>query len=306
MQLKNLSSLSLLAVLWGSSFLFIKVAVQDIPPFTTVTAVVGIATLVLYLLLRRQGRRLPKLGSIWIAFAIAGLLHNALPFALLVFGGQYVDSALAAVLNGTSPLYALLLAHYFTGDDRLTPAKSLGLLVGFGGLVLLVAPSLLAGVQASAWGLLAVGAAAASYGVAIVYSRIKLSQLPSLVAPTAQMGMATVYALPLALMIDRPWQMALPSVNAIGAVLALALFGTALSYVVYYRLISRMSASQVSMVTYLVPIVGLVLGIVVLNEQVAWNTYLGCGFILVGVMFVNGLIKPPRWLHNSTDTALQT
>lgn len=133
MQLKNLSSLSLLAVLWGSSFLFIKVAVQDIPPFTTVTAVVGIATLVLYLLLRRQGRRLPKLGSIWIAFAIAGLLHNALPFALLVFGGQYVDSALAAVLNGTSPLYALLLAHYFTGDDRLTPAKSLGLLVGLGG-----------------------------------------------------------------------------------------------------------------------------------------------------------------------------
>ncbi|MCB0179353.1 MAG: DMT family transporter, partial [Anaerolineae bacterium] len=283
MQLKNLSSLSLLAVLWGSSFLFIKVAVQDIPPFTTVTAVVGIATLVLYLLLRRQGRRLPKLGSIWIAFAIAGLLHNALPFALLVFGGQYVDSALAAVLNGTSPLYALLLAHYFTGDDRLTPAKSLGLLVGFGGLVLLVAPSLLAGVQASAWGLLAVGAAAASYGVAIVYSRIKLSQLPSLVAPTAQMGMATVYALPLAVMIDQPWQMALPSVNAIGAVLALALFGTALSYVVYYRLISRMSASQVSMVTYLVPIVGLVLGIVVLNEQVAWNAYLGCGFILVGV-----------------------
>ena len=306
MQLKNLSSLSLLAVLWGSSFLFIKVAVQDIPPFTTVTAVVGIATLVLYLLLRRQGRRLPKLGSIWIAFAIAGLLHNALPFALLVFGGQYVDSALAAVLNGTSPLYALLLAHYFTGDDRLTPAKSLGLLVGFGGLVLLVAPSLLAGVQASAWGLLAVGAAAASYGVAIVYSRIKLSQLPSLVAPTAQMGMATVYALPLAVMIDQPWQMALPSVNAIGAVLALALFGTALSYVVYYRLISRMSASQVSMVTYLVPNVGLVLGIVVLNEQVAWNTYLGCGFILVGEMIVNGLIKPPSWLHNSTDTALQT
>lgn len=306
MQLKNLSSLLLLAFLWGSSFLFIKVAVQDIPPFTTVTAVVGIATVVLYLLLRWQGGRLPKLGPVWIRFAVAGLVHNALPFALLVFGGRYVDSALAAVLNGTSPLYTLILAHYFTGDDRLTPTKSLGLLIGFGGLIMLVAPSLLTGVQASVWGLLAVGAAAASYGVAIVYSRINLSQLPPLVAPTAQMGMATVYALPLAILIDRPWQMGLPSVNAIGAVLALALFGTALSYVVYYRLIGQMSASQVSMVTYLVPIVGLVLGIVVLNEQVAWNAYLGCGFILVGVMIVNGLIKPPPWLHNSADTALQT
>ncbi|MCB0197674.1 MAG: DMT family transporter [Anaerolineae bacterium] len=306
MQLTNFFKLFFLALLWGSSFLFVKVAVAEIPPFTTVTAVVGIATLVLYSILRRQGGRLPKFGPIWTRFAVAGMLHNALPFALLVFGEQHVDSALAAVLNGTSPLYAILLAHFLTKDDRLTPGKSLGLLVGFGGLLFFVMPSLQAGVHASLWGLIAVGAAAASYGIAIVYTRTYLHDLPPLVAPTAQMGMATLYALPLALLIDKPFGMALPSVNAIGAVLALALFGTALSYIVYYRLIKQLSASQVSMVTYLVPIVGLVLGVVILDEQLTWNAYVGCVLILAGVMLVNGFIKLPNQLSRPSDEVFQT
>ncbi|MCB0208757.1 MAG: EamA family transporter [Anaerolineae bacterium] len=306
MHLTNFFRLFFLALLWGSSFLFVKVAVAEIPPFTTVLMVVGIATLVLYGILRWQGGRLPKFGPIWTRFAVAGLLHNALPFALLVFGEQHVDSALAAVLNGTSPLYAILLAHFLTKDDRLTSGKSLGLFVGFGGLLFFVLPSLRGGVHASLWGLIAVGAAAASYGIAIVYTRTYLRDLPPLVAPTAQLGMATVYALPLALLIDKPFSLTLPSVNAIGAVLALALFGTALSYIVYYRLIKQMSASHVSMVTYLVPIVGLVLGVVVLNEQLTWNAYVGCALILAGVMLVNGFIKLPHRLSRPSDEVFQT
>jgi drug/metabolite transporter (DMT)-like permease len=242
-------------------------------------------------------------GRIWQHLAVVALVQNAVPFFLFAWGEQYIDSALAAILNGTTPLFTLLLAHVFTSDDRMTPTKVVGTLVGFGGLLILIGPSLLAGVQATTLGLLAVTLASACYGVAIIYSRRHLRGLPPLVAPTTQLLLAALFLLPLSLVVEQPFFLSVPSWPAFGSLLALSILGTALAFVVYYRLLERVSATYLSMVTYLVPIFGVILGVLVLNEKLSWNVYVGCALILVGVMIVNGLIKGSIW-QRSTDVAV--
>lgn len=291
MSLQIFGWILLLAALWGPSFLFIKLAVTDIPPLTLVVGRVGIAAVLLYLVLRLQGRNLPKFGRAWKHFAVMALFQNALPFALFNWGEQHIDSALAAILNGTTPLFTMLLAHLFIADDRLTMDKLLGIIVGFGGLLLLIAPSLFEGFQVTTWGLIGVTFASVSYGIAIVYSRLHLRGLPPLVAPTAQLTLATLYMLPLSLIFEHPFSLPLPSLSAIGSLVALAVFGTALAFVIYYYVIERTSATSVSMVTYLVPVFGVALGVAVLGEQLSWSAYVGCALILLGVMVVNGLFR---------------
>ena len=295
MELKNFFWLLFLAALWGPSFLFIKVTVAEIPPFTLVAGRVGVAAAVLYFILRLQRRSLPRLGRVWGHFAVMGFFANALPFVLFSWGEQYIDSALAAILNGATPLFTMVLAHWLLADDRLTASKLAGVLLGFGGLLALIGPSLGGGMQTTTWGLLAIVVAAASYGVAIVYARRHLRRLPPLVGPTAQLLMATFYILPLALLFEQPWRQSIPSWPVIGSWLALALFGTALAFVVYYHIMKQMSATFLSMVTYLAPLFGLLLGVVILDERLSWNAYLGCGLILLGVMVVNGVFSPFRW-----------
>ena len=295
MRTKNFLLLLALAALWGPSFLFIKVTVEEIPPFTLVLGRVGPAALVLYLVLRRRGVRLPRFGPAWRHYGVMAFFGNALPFVMFSWGEQYIDSALAAILNGTTPLFTIALAHFFLADDRMTPAKLAGILLGFGGLALLIGPSLFGGVQATTWGLLAVTVAAASYGVGIVYARKHLRGLPPLMAPTAQLLIATLYMLPLSLLIEQPFRLPAPSWPVIGSWLALSLLGTALAFVLYYRIIEQTSATYLSMVTYLVPVFGVIAGVVVLGETLGWNAYLGCGLILLGVMVVNGLLRSIRW-----------
>lgn len=295
MKLKNLLWLLFLACLWGPSFLFIKVAVGEIPPLTLVTGRVGLAALILYTILRLQGRNLPGWGSIWKHFAVVGFFSNALPFVLFSWGEQYIGSALASILNGTTPLFTALLAHLLISDDRLNATKLVGIAAGFGGLVLLIAPSLFEGVQASSSGLLVITVAAACYGVAMVYTRKNLRGLPPLVGPTAQLTMATIYLLPLSLWFEQPFFRPLPSWPALGSLLSLSMLGTALAFIIYYRLLETTSATFVSMVTYLAPVIGVILGVAILHEHLGWNTYAGFVFILLGVMVVNGAFKILNW-----------
>lgn len=302
MKTKNLLLLLLLAALWGPSFLFIKVAVVEIPPITLILGRVGIAAVLLYLLLRLQGSNLPAPGRIWGHLAIVALFHNSLPFVLLSWGEQHIDSSLASILNGATPIFTILLAHLLTVDDKLTSLKVGGVALALGGTVLLVTPSLLDGIQATTLGIVAVIFVSASYGLALVYSRKHLRGLPSLTAPASQMLLATLFLLPLSLLIDRPFSLPTPSPQAIASLVALALLGTTLAFIVYYRLLERADASYVSMVTYLAPIVGVLLGVLVLGESLSWSTYAGFAFILLGVMVVNGLFQglpqphlPARW-----------
>ncbi len=295
--------LVVLALLWGPSFLFIKVAVHDIPPLTLAAARVSLAAVLLYVVLRFQGRTLPRFGPVWKHFAVMGLVSNALPFTLFSWGEQYIDSALAAILNGTTPIFTIILAHIFTADDRLTPGKTMGVVLGFGGMMALLAPALFGGVIATTWGLVAITVASASYGVAIVYGRQHLRGLPPLVGPAAQLTMASLYLVPLSLTIERPYLLPTPSWTAVGSLLTLAIFGTALAFVIYYRIMENANATHLSMVTYLVPIVGTLLGVVVLHERPGWNAYLGCALIILGVMIVNGFFKATGWRRMTSAVA---
>jgi len=291
MKVKHFMMLVLLAGLWGPSFLFIKVAVQTIPPITLVAGRVGIGAVLLLIYLYAQGGHLPKDRTVWRHLAVIALIHNAIPFVLFSWSEQYIDSAVASILNGTTPLFTIVLAHFFIMDDRLTPAKLVGTLIGFGGLLLLALPSFIDGIQLTTLGVLGVALAAALYGVAIVYSRKYLRDLPPFVAPTGQMIMATLYVLPLSLLVERPYLLPAPSIQSLLSLLALAVLGTAVAFVVYYRLLAVADASYVSMTTYLIPIVGIILGVVVLNEHLTWHSYVGCGLILFGVMVVNGVLR---------------
>ncbi len=296
MRFKSFLLLALLACLWGPSFLFIKLAVEEIPPITLVLGRVGIAALSLYLMLKLQGYNLPRWGVVWQHVAVAGLLHNALPFVLITWGEKHITSALASILNGTMPFFTIILAHLFIKEERLTPQKAVGVLIGFSGVFVLSAPTLLAGgLQATTLGLMAVVTAAACYGAAAVYERKFLRGVLPAIVSTAQLGMATLYLLPLSLWLERPYQLPMPSWQAIGSLLFLAIFGTAIAFTVYYYALEQTDASTISMVTYLLPIVGIFLGVVVLNEELTWHTYLGCTLILLGVMTVNELFRPFSW-----------
>ncbi len=293
MSSRNFFWLLLLAAMWGPSFLFIKVAVAEIPSLTLVTGRVGIAAAVLYLCLRLRGGRLPSAARMWGHFMVLGFFAHALPFVLFSWGEIYIDSAMASILNGTTPLFTIVLAHFFISEERMTASMLTGTIAGMFGLLSLVYPSIRHGVNASSLGVIAVAAAAFSYAVAIVYARRRLTGLPPLVAPTAQLLSASLMIAPLALVLENPLQLATPSMAAFGSVAALAIFGTAIAFVLYYRIMESAGATYLSMVTYIVPVFGVGLGVFLLNERLQWSTYLGFGLILLGVMLVQGILRMP-------------
>lgn len=304
MNLKNMGLLVLLAALWGPSFLFIKVAVEQIPPLTLVLGRVTVGAAFLLIVLGLMRRRLPNDRALWRHFAVLALLQNALPWILLSWGEQYIDSALASILNGTTPLFTIIMAHFLVEGDRLNASKVLGVLLGFGGLVLLVLPSLAGGLQATTWGLLAVTGASALYGLAIIYGRRHVRGQPPLVVPAAQLGLASLFMLLPALIVDRPWTLPAPSPAAVAALAALGLMGTGLAFIVYYRLLETANPTYVSMVTYVIPIFGVILGVLVLGERLTWYTLAGFVLILLGVMVVNGLFANhlPVWRRSVSSS----
>ena len=288
MNLKNWFWIILLALLWAPSFLFMKIAVQEIPPFTLAAGRVLLAALVLTIVVWQQKLHFPRFGAVWGRFAVLGLFLNVLPYILISWGEQYVDSGLASLLIGTDPLFTMVVAHFLIANDRLTPTKMVGVLVGFAGLGLLAAPQLIDGISATAGGIIAVSLAAMSYGIGGVYAKMYQPKTKPLVTTSAQLWLATLILLPVSLLWERPYALPIPSITAVAAVVALAIFCTALTHVIYLWRLRSTKVTQLSMIAYLVPIIGLILGIVVLGERPSWHAFLGGALILFGVMIMNG------------------
>ncbi len=301
--LKNFLLLLLLASLWGPSFLFIKIAIEFIPPITLTAIRIGIGAALLFTILKFKHRKLPKLKSVWKHFSIAALLQSAVPFTLFAVGEKSIDSSLAAIICGSAPLFTLVLAHFFTKNDRFTKSKLTGSGVGFFGLFILVAPALF-GAQATLFGIFAVMIGAMCYAIAFVYVKkfIKMTDFAPLVVPTLQLIFSFLFLLPVALIFEDHSTLKNASPAAIFSTLSLGIFGSALAFVVYYKILAATSATYTSMVNYMVPVVGVVLGMLVLDEQLTWNSYLGCILILVGVMIANGIIKKPAGRAESRPT----
>ena len=287
MKSKNLFLLLLLATLWGPSFLFIKVAVAEIPPILLAALRIGFAAVLINIYLFFKDQQLTKDIKFWMHVTIAGFFAHALPFALINWGEQHIDSALASVLNGLTPLSAVILAFVMIREESLSIKMVIGVLVGFLGLIVLVLPNIMDGFQATTTGVVAVTIGAISYGIGMVYSRKYLMGAPPLHAPSAQLLATAIYLVPLSFVIDSPTVLMNVSWQAWSSVLILATFGTALAFVIYYRLLALAGVSYVSLVTYLMPIYGVVLGALFLDEQISFEMLLGMGLILIGIGLVN-------------------
>lgn len=291
MKSRNLLLLIILATLWGPSFLFIKVAVFEIPPLLLAALRIGLAAIFINIYLLSKGQRLTRDLQFWKRVTIAGFFAHALPFVLINWGEQYIDSALASVLNGLTPLSTVLLANFMINTEKLTAQKIVGVVLGFVGLVVLVLPNILSGFEATITGILAVTVGAISYGIAIVYSRKKLMNTPSLHAPSAQLLATSIYLVPLAFIVDSPAGLLNVSWQAWSSVLILAVFGTAIAFVLYYRLLETAGPAYLSLVTYLMPIYGVALGALFMGELISIEMLLGMLLILLGIGIVNSKVK---------------
>ena len=285
--------LLLLSAIWGSSFLFIKLAVAEIPPMTLVAARLGLAALALLLFLAATGRRLPRGWGIWRGFLVVAVIGNVVPFFLINWGEVTVDSSLAAILLATVPLATVVLAHAFAPDERLTPLKGLGVAVGFGGIVVLVGPDALAGFGREAVSQFAIVGAACCYAATGVFvRRSRLIELPAAVTAAGVLVTAAVVAVPLALVVDRPWELPAPSTGALLALAVLALLCTSAAFLILFRLLATTSATFVSLLNYLAPVFGVLWGALLLGEALHLEVLGALALILLGLVLTQ--IRGPR------------
>ncbi len=282
-----------LSVLWGGSFFFAKVAVTELPPFTVVLARVGIAALALLLIVLACGQRLPRSPRLWGAFLVMGALNNLIPFSLIVWGQTEIASGLASILNATTPLFAVVLAPVLTRGEQLTPGRLLGVLSGLGGVAVMIGPGSLARVGGQDLAEFAVLGAALSYALAGIYGR-RFYATPPLVTALGQVSASALMMLPLALFIDRPWTLPPPGLATLGALAGIALLSTALAYVIYFRILATAGATNLMLVTFLIPVSALILGTTVLGESLTAGQLAGMALVGLGLAAIDGRL--PAWL----------
>jgi drug/metabolite transporter (DMT)-like permease len=282
-------TLVVLALIWGAAFLFIGVAVRHVPPLTYVWLRLAIAAAAMWAFLRWKGVSLDLPRSAWGSILLLALLNNALPFTLFGWGQTHIASGLAAILNATTPIWGVVVAHLFTGDERLTPRKLAGVLLGFGGVALMIGPSLLSNLGSSALAQLACVTASLSYALAAVWARrFRKQGLSPLTVTTSQLSAGALLMLPLMLLVDRPWTMTMPPLSAWASIIALAVVCSAFGYVLYFRLIDRAGATNALLVTLLVPPVAILLGSLFLAEVLAPQDFAGLALIALGLAAIDG------------------
>lgn len=289
-----------LAVLWGGSFFFNAVAVRELPSFTLVWLRVAMAAATLLLVLRLLGQRMPTEGRVWAAFFGMGLLNNVVPFVLIVWGQHHIASGLASILNATTPLFTILVAHLLTPDEKLTPPKAVGVVVGFVGAVFMVGPDALGGLGTGVTAQLACLAGALTYAFAGIFGRrFKQMGVAPMATATGQVCASTVLLLPLMLVVDHPWTLALPHVATWAAVVGVGILSTALAYVLYFRILAAAGATNLLLVTFLIPVTAILLGAMVLGETLLPRHFGGMALIGAGLACIDGrlpqlLFRPRR------------
>ncbi len=301
--------LIILSILWGGSFFFAEVALEALPPLSVVFARVAIGALALLVLVHAAGLRLPRELRLWRAFFVMGALNNLIPFSLIVWGQTAITGGLAAILNATTPLFTVVLAHMLTRDERLTLAKLAGVVIGCLGVAVMIGPEVLGGLGTGGLGIavlaqIAVLAAALSYAFAGIYGR-RFRDTSPLITAAGQVTASTLLLCPLALMVDQPWTLALPEPaiawTILGALLGLGLLSTAAAYVIYFRILASAGATNLLLVTFLIPVSAILLGVMVLSEQLTAAQLAGMGLIALALAAINGRV--PRWFGGESSGA---
>jgi drug/metabolite transporter (DMT)-like permease len=276
-----------LSGLWGGSFLFNRIAVAEISTLEIVLGRVSLAALALFLAARLTGVALPRDRVTLRDWVVMGLLNNLVPFCLIVWGQKTIGAGLASILNATTPIFGVIVAHLFTADDKVTPAKATGIALAFAGVSVLVGLDALAGLGDHLLAEAACLAAALSYGFSALWSR-RFRGRPPIATACGQLIASTVLLTPAVLLLDPPWTHPLPSPAALAAVAALALFSTGVAYVLFFRLNTLVGPTNTILVTFLIPPSAALLGWLVLGETLAPRHLAGMALIGAGLAAIDG------------------
>ena len=281
------SLLVLLAVIWGATFFFAEIALRELTPLWLVLLRVAIAALFLGLVLLVTGTRLPLRPDILLALLVMGLLNNVVPFGLIFWSQTAIDSSLAAILNATTPFWGVLMAHVLTWDERATAGRVAGCVIGFAGVVVMIGPAALFGLGSAVLPQLAVLLATLSYAAAGLFGR-RFRGLPPVGVAAGQLIASALVMLAVVLATQPMAPLASLSGTTWAAVLALAVVGTGVAYVLYFRLLASTGATNLLLVTLLIPITAVALGAALLGERLAYGQILGMTLILIGLAVIDG------------------
>jgi len=281
---KEWAAFWLLGLIWGTSFLWIKIAVGHVPPLTVAALRLGIGLIGLLAVAAARRQPFPRDVRVLRTYVALAAVQSAIPFALIAWGETKIGSGLAAILNGTTPLFTIIIAHLWLHDEKITPARAVGLAAGFAGVVVLGSRDLGPhGLQDSAWGQAALLGASLSYAIAATYSRKHLRGESPLVQATMVVLIGDLLLWAGVAAGERPLHLAGPPIVWIGLAW-LGLLGSCVAYLLYFYLINTWGATRASLVTYVFPVVGLLLGITVLGEPADWRLWLGSLLVIAGIL----------------------
>tara|TARA_R110002096_G_scaffold81221_3_gene189572 strand:+ start:977 stop:1963 length:987 start_codon:yes stop_codon:yes gene_type:complete len=278
-----------LSLLWGGSFFFVQLAIGHLPAFSIVFLRVSLAAAVLALVLGVTRTAFPRGWPVWRALFVMGLLNNALPFSLFVMAQGQIGSALASILNATTPLFTLVVAHLATRDEKLGLAKVAGLLAGFSGVIVMMGGAALQGAGVAVLAQGACLAAALCYALSAVWGkRFRVMGIPPLATAFGMLAAASVILLPVVLVVDQPWALPVPAAQPLAAIAGLAVFSTALAYLIYFRLLGSAGAVNLALVTFLIPVSAIALAVLILDEALQMRHVVGFVLIIAGLAAIGG------------------
>ena len=284
--------LLLLAMIWSASFLLIKIGIETIPPFTLTACRLGIAALIFCLFLAIRREWIPLHPQAILLYVVTGLLGNSLPFVLISWGEIHISSSLTAICMGIMPISTFVLAHLFIAEEPMTKRKSMGLSLGFSGLMTLVGVSAFSGIGEHLIGTLSVFGGALCYSFATVFVRLQPAFTPYKMA-TGTTLCATLISIPLAFLVEDPL-LTQPSTSSLVAVLMLAVFPTAIAAILYFRIIRVLGATVFAQINYLIPVLGSLWGVLVLAESLNWKMLLSLILVLCGIYLIQTKRRPSK------------
>lgn len=283
--------LILLSAIWGSSFIFITLAVETVPAASSTVVRLAVGALTMIVIARMARQAMPRGARVWMTICLAGLFGNALPFTLISWGQEVIDSSLAAVLMAVMPLTTALLAHVLTADEKLNLWKGAGVFLGIAGLVVLIGPEQLLHLGDDVFRQLAVAAAAACYGAHAIIARSLVGQ-PRRAVIAAILSVSFLMLLPFALWVDQPWTLR-PSAVSWGAMILLGFLHTALATLLMFAIVGRQGASFFSQINFLIPLFGVFWGVIALSETLLPDAYIALALILAGIAIARrGMARP--------------
>lgn len=285
-----------LTAMWSPSFLFIKLAIESLPPMTIAASRITLAMLLLLALLLWKGYSFPRNLQFWGHAIIVGAFSTAIPFCLFCYAEQTIESSLAAIINGTTPMFTAVLAQFFIPSDRLTLPKTVGIALCAGGLLFLFAPNIAQGMSGTTYGMLAASAAAFSYAIQHIYTKKYFTGHKPFIAPTASLMASAAMLWPCVFWLEDPLSLAMPSLSSLLGVCGLALFGTVIAFVLYYKLLEESGPTAISLVACFFPVGGMLLGMIFLGETFTFANFSAAAMILLGLGIVNQVI-PLRFLQ---------